>query len=356
MDNGDRIVPPQARTLIRLVVTRAAIKRLAVFGILLAAFLCWCWWSMIRMPGENYRGPLEPLSAVDVPLRDALAADVAVLATEIGDRNVFKYDAYMRAAGFIEAQLAAAGYAVERQAFDAGGRTCVNLAAERPGSARAAEIVVVGAHYDSVPGCPAANDNGSGVAATLALARSFAASAPARTLRFVLFANEEPPHFQSAEMGSLVYARRCRARGENVVAMLSLETIGCYSDEPGSQRYPAPFGLLYPTTGDFIGFVGNYASRRLVRQAIGTFRRHARFPSEGAAVPSFVAGVGWSDHWAFWQEGYCALMVTDTAPFRYLHYHEPSDTPDKLDFDRMARVVRGLRFVVDDLANPTPKE
>ncbi|MCI0362486.1 MAG: M28 family peptidase, partial [Phycisphaerales bacterium] len=196
-----------------------------------------------------------------------------------------------------------------------------------------------------------ANDNGSGVAATLALARAFAESKPDRTLRFVLFANEEPPYFQTENMGSLVYAKRCRERGENTVAMLSLETIGYYSDAPGSQTYPIkPIGWVYPTTGNFIGFVGNYNSRKLVRQAIKSFRAHAQFPSEGGALPGWIPGVGWSDHWAFWQAGYPAIMLTDTAPFRYPHYHSIHDTPDKLDYDRMARVVDGLRPVVADLA------
>jgi hypothetical protein len=147
-----------------------------------------------------------------------------------------------------------------------------------------------------------------------------------------------------------VYARGCKQRGDNIVAMLSLETIGCYLDEPGTQHYPGFFGFLYPSTGNFIGFVGNVGSRGLVRQVVRSFRANAQFPSEGGAIPGFVPGVGWSDHWAFWQEGYPAIMVTDTAPFRYRHYHEPTDTPDKIDYARMARVVGGLEAVVSELA------
>ena len=234
--------------------------------------------------------------------------------------------------------------------------TCCNLAAEISGTSRADEIIVIGGHYDSVlveslP-CPGANDNASGAAATLALARAFAELTPQRTVRFVLFVNEEPPFFQNPFMGSWIYAKRCRERDENIVAMFSLETIGYYSDERGSQKYPFPLGLLYPSTGNFIAFVGNVGSRKLVRESIGSFRRHAEFPSEGGALPGSMPGVGWSDHWAFWQEGYPALMVTDTAPFRYPHYHQASDTPDKLDYDRMSRVVDGLERVVSDLANP----
>jgi Zn-dependent M28 family amino/carboxypeptidase len=125
--------------------------------------------------------------------------------------------------------------------------------------------------------------------------------------------------------------------------MFSLETIGYYSDERGSQRYPPPLGLLYPNTGNFIGFVANFASRALLRDAIGAFRAHARFPSEGVAAPASIPGVDWSDHASFWEAGHPALMITDTAPFRYPHYHTAFDTPDKIDYERLARVVAGLR-------------
>ena len=197
---------------------------------------------------------------------------------------------------------------------------------------------------------PGANDNGSGPAALLELARAFAGARPARTLRFVAFVNEEPPHFQTDAMGSLVYARGCRERGERVVAMLSLETIGYYTDAPGSQNYPFPLGLFYPSEGNFLGFVGNTASEQLVFDAIGSFRRHTRVPSEGGVLDERLPGIGWSDHWSFWQMGYPAIEITDTAPFRYAHYHEATDTPDKLDYDGFARVVVGLERVIADLA------
>ena len=132
--------------------------------------------------------------------------------------------------------------------------------------------------------------------------------------------------------------------------MLSLETIGYYSDSPGSQKYPPPVAMLYPTTGDFIGIIGNLASGNLVRRVVGTFRRNESFPSEGAILPEFIRGISLSDHWAFWREGYPAVMITDTAKFRYPYFHTREDTPEKLDFNRMARVVRGLERVIADLA------
>jgi Zn-dependent M28 family amino/carboxypeptidase len=226
-----------------------------------------------------------------------------------------------------------------------------NVCAEIAGSARASEVVLVGAHYDTVAGCPGANDNGTGVAALLALARRFASVHAERTLRFVAFPGEEPPAFQTEAMGSLVFARASRAKGEKITAMICLETLGCYSDESGSQTYPIPMlRIAYPDRGDFVAFVGNVASRGLVREAIETFREKAAFPSEGAALPARIPGVGWSDQWSFWEQGYPAIMVTDTAPFRYPHYHRASDTAEKVDFERLARVVEGLCSTVARLA------
>ncbi len=253
------------------------------------------------------------------------------------------------AADWIEAQFEAAGYDVQRQEYEVTGVTCCNLEAKIAGDGQPEEIVIVGAHYDTVIGTPGANDNSSGVAAMLALARRFAGRKVDRTVRFVAFVNEEPPYFQTEEMGSWVYARRCRERNENVASMLSLETIGYYNDTSGTQNYPLPFGMLYPSEGNFIGFVGNTRSGDLVRQVVGTFRENEKFPSEGGALPEFIPGIGFSDQWSFWQEGYPALMVTDTAMFRYPQYHESEDTVDKVDFDRMARVVRGLEKVVSVL-------
>jgi Zn-dependent M28 family amino/carboxypeptidase len=227
------------------------------------------------------------------------------------------------------------------------GHTFDNIEAEVRGDTP--QILLVGAHYDSVLGAPGANDNGSGVAALLALTRRFAGKPARQTLRFVAFVNEEPPYFQTPEMGSFVYAKRCRERGDQIAAMISLETIGYFSEASGSQNYPLPgIGAFYPTTGNFIGFVGNVQSGALVRRVVALFRQHGKIPSQGAAFPSFVPGVAWSDHWSFWQHGYPAIMITDTAPFRYPHYHSATDTPDKLDYDRFALVVSGVEKVIEE--------
>ena len=317
-------------------------------------------------PGRSYRGPLPPLTAEEAAVVPRLQRHVQRLAGEIGERHVEQHAALQEAASYIESELQAVGggakprggegpaeagrYAVGSQTFNVRRRPVRNVEAEIKGASRPNEIVVIGAHYDSVPGCPGADDNATGVAALIELARSLLATPPARTVRFVGFVNEELPFFQTTQMGSLRYAATSRERGEQIVAMISVESVGYYADAPGSQQYPFPFNLFYPTTGDFIAFVANVGSRPLLHQAMRSFRDHARLPSEGAAAPGWMEGIGWSDQWAFWQHGYRAIMVTDTAPFRNPHYHTAGDTPGTIDYPRMARLVAGLSRVVEDLA------
>jgi hypothetical protein len=326
--------------------------------IVVAAFLVLLWWFGMRMPGKNV-SKAGPLSPDEIALREELRASVQKLAGEIGERNMWHYAKLNAAADFIEDSFSRAGLRTRRDSYETGGQPCHNIEAEIPGNG--AEIIVIGAHYDSVFGSPGANDNGSGAAAVLALAHRFGASetersaprsTPNKTLRFVAFVNEEPPYFLSGEMGSQVYARRCKERGDKISAMISLETIGYFSDAPYSQTYPSPgLGLFYPKVGNFIGFVSNVQSRVLLRHVIGLFRKHAKIPSEAASLPAFIPGVSWSDQWSFWQHGYPAVMVTDTAPFRYPYYHSSNDMPDKLDYDRFTLVVSGMEKVIQELAN-----
>jgi hypothetical protein len=300
------------------------------------------------MPHKNPR-QAAALSAAELALRDELRADVQHLSGQIGERNLARYPQLNAAADFIESSFRQAGFEPRRDSYEVRGLASHNIEVEMRGLSP--EIVLVGAHYDSVFGAPGANDNGTGVAALLALARRFAGKSTNASLRFVAFVNEEPPYFQTPEMGSLVYAGRCKAHGDQIAAMISLETIGYFSDAPRSQTYPvAALGAFYPKVGNFIGIVGNVSSRWLVRRAIAEFRQDGKIPTEGAALPAAIAGIGWSDHWSFWQHGYPGIMITDTAPFRYPHYHEGSDLPDKLDYDRFALVVSSTEKLVRSLA------
>ena len=309
-------------------------------------------WSLSRVTPGPATAELEAAAA-------RLRATVEVLATDIGPRHVGVPERYRLAERFLESSLAKMGYEVRRQEIQAPGMVCANLEARIPAAKPGAVAIVVGAHYDSVPGCPAANDNGSGVAGVLEVARAFVERRRAggggfkRELRFVLFVNEEPPFFHIGEMGSQHYARACRKRGDRIDGMVCLETIGYYSDRPRSQMWPHPLlAKVLPDRADFIAFVGSTPARRFIRRAARSFRKQRAVPLLAACAPARIDQVNWSDHRGFIECGYPAFMVTDTALFRYKHYHHATDTADRLDYLSMARVVGGVGGLVAELAGP----
>jgi Zn-dependent M28 family amino/carboxypeptidase len=289
------------------------------------------------------------LSPEQNKLAGRLEKHVRALAEEIGERNLLLPGSLEASLDYILGEFREFRCRTSLQDYDVQGKRVANLEAVFGGT-DSGESLVIGAHYDSVYGSPGANDNASGVAALIEIGRRLSETRHARPVKLVAFVNEEPPFFRDRYMGSRVYAKRARARGERIGGMLSLETIGFYTDTPGTQRYPSPFRLFYPDRGNFIGFVSNIGSRRLVRRVVKAFKRHTEFPCEWVAAPGWIMGIGWSDHWAFWREGYPAVMVTDTALFRYPHYHAVSDTPEKLNYPATARVVEGLIEATVDLA------
>ncbi len=305
------------------------------------------------MPGQSFAGEPKPLSRDQLLLKDRLRLHIEKIAVQIGERSPKYPERIEFCENYIAAQFALAGLSVSSQAFEFAGLTMHNIIAEIKGSAYNGEVIVIGAHYDSIG--PGANDNTSGVSALIEIARHFAKlpykNRPKQTIRFVAFANEEDSGEAWQNMGSYHYAKLCKARRENIVGMISLEMLGCFLHEHGSQKYPFPFNLFYPDKGNFIGFVANRASLAFVKDVIGKFRQVAQFPSEGVAAPEIFADISRSDHWSFWQFGYPALMVTDTSNFRFQHLHLDSDTPDKIDFDSMTRIVDAMVEVVAHLAN-----
>jgi Zn-dependent M28 family amino/carboxypeptidase len=285
---------------------------------------------MTAMPGRSHSGPLPPLTSQAEATAARLRQHVTVLSRNERNSDLESAAAYIQAAF---------GANARSQYFESGGRKVRNIAV---GSGP----IVVGAHYDSVPGSPGADDNASGVAVLLELAGLAGDSAG---IQFIAFANEEMPYFMSGEMGSFFAAAQARGEGAKLRAMLSLEMLGYYRDAPRSQHYPFPLAFFYPDRGDFIAFVGDLGARSLIRKSIKAFRAHAEFPSQGVAAPGFMPGVTWSDHWSYRRHGFPAIMVTDTAFYRYPHYHLPTDTAEKLDYERMARVTLGLSSMLKEL-------
>lgn len=306
--------------------------------------------AQTNMPGKSFTGELPSMTNGQAELAENLRRHVNKLAGEIGERHVEIPTSLEAAARYVEVEFSKLNE-VKIQSFQCRGQDVRNIEIEFKGSSHPDEIIIIGAHYDTAVGTSGANDNATGVAAMIEMARALKSHRLDRTIRFVAFVNEEPPFFKTDLMGSFVYAKRSKDRNENIIAMITLETIGYYSDEKGSQHRPFPMNMIYPSTGNYIMFVATQDSAPLVKKCVGLFRAHANFPSEGIAASASIQGVDWSDHWSFNQFGYSAIMVTDTAPLRYPHYHESSDTPDQVDFNRTARVVDGLAHVGESLAN-----
>lgn len=315
--------------------------------------------GMTGMPGTSVSEPLPDLSPSERLLAGRLESHVRFLSEEIGERNMRTEGSMEAAVDYIDEVLRSAGHTPERHRYEFSdhwrgrltGNSADNLIIELPGTVRPDEIVIIGTHYDSVPGSPGANGSASGVAVLLELAQAFRDRPQPQTLRFIAFANGKAPFYMTDDMGSYVYATRSRVLEEYITAMIAIDGVGYYSNQPRSQHYPLPgMGLLYPHRGNFIGFITRLRDTALMHKALGAFREAGTLPSEGAALPAGIPVTGWSDHWSFWQYNYRALVVTDTMHQRYPHFHGPGDTPDRLDYDRMARLTLGLPGVIEELA------
>lgn len=294
--------------------------------------------------------------AANPNLTEKLRAHVATLATDIGQRNRPHYEGLVAGRDYVQRSLAACGYDAALVGYEFDGSHFDNIEARLPGRSNAPGLVI-GAHYDSAIGTPGANDNASGVAVLIELACALRRDVVGAPVRFVAFANEEPPYFHSRNgMGSYEYAQALERPKATVRAMISIESVGFYSDEPGSQHYPPLVSMLYPDRGNFLAFVSDLGSRRLARSAAEAFRQATTLPAETASLPGWITGISWSDHRSFWEIGVPAIMVTDTATFRDPNYHRPTDTADHLDYRRMAEVTRGLRRVVQALAAESESE
>lgn len=253
------------------------------------------------------------------------------------------------AAEYVEARLAAAGFSTERQPVVTQRRTFANVIGRL--RSEAPEVVVVGAHYDAFETHPGADDNASGVAGLLELARMLQGVDTAAGIELVAFTLEEPPFFREEQMGSAVHAESMRRGTRKVRAMLALEMIGYFTDQPNTQDFPHPLlRLFYSTTGNYAAVIGNFSGIGLTRKVKRAMRAGGNLPVYSLNGPALLPGVDFSDHRSYWARGIPAVMVTDTAFYRNPHYHTPEDTADKLDYVRMAEVVNGVRHAVLELA------
>ncbi len=271
------------------------------------------------------------------------------LSRDIGVRSYQNLDRLDKTVHYISGELTSFGYQVSHQSFKFSGNTYQNVIAELKGRTSPEKVLVVGAHYDTVRTTPGADDNASGVAGLLGLAKLMAGRPQDKTVRFVAFALEEPPAYRTKNMGSYHYAASLKKNHEQIEGMVCLEMIGYFSDRPGSQHYPIPFmKLRFPKTGNYIAMVGNRRSKAFTMKIAGSFRKATDLLLVTLNAPAIVVGIDFSDHWSFGKFGYPAFMVTDTAFYRNPNYHSPSDLPDTLDYNRMAKVVEGLMAAVEE--------
>ena len=289
-----------------------------------------------------------PVSLPSDKIADRLEDHVRMLSENIGERSAFQPSQLEAASDYIANHFNASGYDVEVLPYTVQGQTFKNIQAVKAGSS---EILIIGAHYDTVLGTPGADDNAAGIAVLLELARLVENLNLNKTVRFVAFSTEEPPLFQTNDMGSLVYARSSRNKAENIVGMISLEMVGFYSDKKGSQTYPLWYGLFHPSQGNFIGVISDFRARAWKNQVTAALKDSTSLPVESAWGFRAIAGIDWSDHWSFWQQGYPAIMITDTGPYRNPHYHRKTDTFETLDYDRMAELTKGLAESLSVLAS-----
>lgn len=287
--------------------------------------------------------------SVDQEIPQRLSHTVRILSQDIGARNYAFYGNLRRAAQYIKESFSNLGYAVEEWSYAMEGKGFSNIfvsITKKPFN----EYLLIGAHYDSCFN-PGADDNASGVAGLLELARQLKDVPINTNVMLVAFVNEEPPFFATENMGSRVFVRQLKEKGIKVRAAIVLEMIGFYTDQPFSQKYLPPLGLFYPNRGNFIALVGNFHSKGIVDFIRKDFQNHRYFPIEALAAPGFIPGINFSDHASFWEAGIPAVMVTDTAYLRNPNYHQPTDTMEKLDFEKMARVIAGLKETILRLAN-----
>lgn len=282
-------------------------------------------------------------------LEENLKTHVNALAGEIGERNYQHYGQLAKASRYVQAQFKSLNYKVELQTYSIDNLNFENIIAVKKGNSDS--TLIVGAHYDTAYGTPGADDNASGVAGLLELARLVSQEKFKTTIKFIAFVNEELPFFKTDLMGSAVYVRQARARKENIQGMICLEMLGYFTDRYHSQSYPPMLKYFYPDRGNFIGLVGNFKSRKLLRQTEEGFKQLGKIEAYTSMAPRFLPGIDFSDHVSFWDAGYPAIMITDTAFYRNPNYHERTDTPATINYKKMEEIVLGLQLALQKLAS-----
>ncbi len=320
-------------------------------GFLLVIFFFFSYWYFIKCEGRWNGVPLERQKNLDLGnIRKELESDIYYMSVRLGPRNTFSYEQLQKCAEWIKKRWESQGYAVKSHKFSIQGKDYENLEIEIKGQKSPTEIVIVSAQYDTLPDSPGANNNASGVAVLLQLSNLLKNSSPDRTIRLINFVNEEDPFFGTKWMGSLRYAEDSYRKHENIKIMISLDSIGIYKDEPGSQKLPFPFSEFYPDRGNFLAFIGNIPSRNYLKKVTTGFKKGSSLLIGAGVAPEWVKGVTWSDHSSFWKFDYPGVQITDTGAYRSASHTTKEDTMEKINFDALSRVVAGMYCATIELA------
>ncbi|MBN1501304.1 MAG: M28 family peptidase [Spirochaetes bacterium] len=278
-------------------------------------------------------------------LVDNLYSHVSFLVSGEGPRNNNNTESLNSVSEYIKQEFIKSGYSAEFQEYEAGGKLFRNVICSYGN--QDLPVIVLGAHYDVFGNFPGADDNASGIAGLIEIARITAENKPELNYRieFTAYSTEEPPFFGTVNMGSAVHAGNLFKNNAKVKLAIVLEMIGYFSENENSQQYPAGImKLFYPNKGNFIAVVGRPADKKYINSVKKTLKQKSTLSVKTLSAPSFVKGIDFSDHRNYWKYGYNAIMITDTAFFRNPNYHKKTDTIDTLDFNRMAEVVKGVYF------------
>jgi hypothetical protein len=302
------------------------------------------------MPGESSPLSSVPLTEEEADIAERLQDECTMLAHQIGQRSTIKHSAVATARDYIRQRLIRSALRPTDVAFSSRGDQGVNVEAHSEGTLAKDEVLVIGAHYDTASYTPGADDNASGVAMLLQIARLVDAKQHDRTIAFVFFDRGSTRFASTQDTGSHAWATKAKQENRKIVGMISLDSVGLYFDEPATQQGPFPLNLFYPDQGNFLMFVGDFGSRQFVQACVQNFRSQTGFPCEGLTLPDFMPWLAHSDHYAFRKQDWPALLVTDTGPLRNTEYAQMTDTPDRLNYSRMARVTVRLVKLVEVLA------
>jgi len=303
-----------------------------------------------QMPGKSPPASTARLTEEQKDASERMKETCETLAHQIGQRSTAKAANVLAAKEFLMGRLRKMGLRPAEKSFATRGYSGTNIEARVEGAGSRSEILVLGAHYDTEAYSPGAGDNASGCAMLLEIAHELAARPRDRTIEIVFFDFGSARFAGTDDAGAKFWVEDARRSGKRIAAMLAFDCVGTFKDAPKSQTGPFPLNLCYPSQGNFLLFAGDIGARKLVQACVSTMRANGGFPVEGITLPGVVPGISKSDHYAFRQNGWPAIVVTDTGPFRNPDDGQPSDTPDRLNYDRMAVAWTELVKLVEKLA------